>query len=201
LADGPWLVAGLGNPGDRYARTRHNSGAMVVQRLADRLGVRLKKVRFLSLFAAEARHGGSQLLLVAPGTFMNECGPPIASFARKRGVPVERIIACHDEIDLPFGALRIKRGGSTAGHHGLDSLVQALRSPGFHRVRIGIGRPVGRWENVDYVLGPFTKREQDEADVLIEEAADAVLSLAADGLEAAQSRHNRSGPPTAPGRS
>jgi PTH1 family peptidyl-tRNA hydrolase len=174
---------------------------MVVQRLTDRFGVRLKKVRFLSLFAAEARHRGFPLLLVTPGTFMNECGPPIASFARKREVPAGRIIACHDEIDLPFGALRVKRGGSTAGHHGLDSLVTALRSPDFYRVRIGIGRPPGRWENVDYVLGPFAKREQEEANVLIEEAADAVLSLVTEGVEAAQSRHNRSGPPAAPPRS
>ena len=188
-----WLVAGLGNPGERYERTRHNAGAMVVERLAQRFAVRLKKIRFLSLFAAEAKHDGVPLLLVRPGTFMNECGPPIASFARKRGVPVERVIACHDDIDLPFGALRVKKGGSTAGHHGLDSLVQAFRSPDFYRVRIGIGRPTGRWENVDFVLGPFGKREQEEAAVLIDEAADAVLSLVGEGLAAAQSRYNRNG--------
>ena len=188
-----WLVAGLGNPGERYERTRHNAGAMVVERLAERLGVRLRKVRFLSVFAAEAKHEGVLVLLVRPGTFMNECGPPIASFARKRRVPVDRVIACHDDIDLSFGALRVKRGGSTAGHHGLDSMVQAFRSADFYRVRIGIGRPTGRWDNVDFVLGPFSKRDQDEADVLIEDAADAVLSLVTDGLEATQSRFNRSG--------
>lgn len=186
-------MAGLGNPGDQYARTRHNAGAMVSERLAARLGVNLKKARFLPLFAAETRHGDLPVLLCRPGTFMNECGPPIASFARKRGVPVDRLIVCHDDIDLAFGALRVKKGGSTAGHHGLDSLVQALRSPDFYRVRIGIGRPAGRWENVDFVLGPFDKREQGEAEVLIEDAADAVLSLIDDGLEATQSRFNRSG--------
>ena len=186
-----WLVAGLGNPGDRYERTRHNAGAMVVERLAGRLGVRLKKVHFLSLLAAESKHEGEPMLLVRPTTFMNECGPPIASFARKRGVPVDRVIACHDDIDLAFGSLRLKRGGSTAGHHGLDSLVQAFRSPDFYRVRIGIGRPTGRWENVDFVLGSFAKREQEEAKVLIEDAADAVLSLITEGLERAQSRFNR----------
>ena len=186
-----WLVAGLGNPGDRYERTRHNAGAMVVERLAGRLGVRLKKVRFLSLLAAESKHEGVPVLLVRPTTFMNECGPPIASLARKRGVPLDRVIACHDDIDLAFGSLRLKRGGRTAGHHGLDSLVQAFRSPDFYRVRIGIGRPTGRWENVDFVLGPFAKREQEEANVLIEDAADAVLSLITQGLERAQSRFNR----------
>jgi peptidyl-tRNA hydrolase, PTH1 family len=192
----PWLVAGLGNPGDEYARTRHNVGAMVSQRLADRLGARFRKVRMLPLFAAEARHGDVPLLLTAPGTFMNVSGPPIASFARKRGIPVERVVACHDEIDLAFGALRIKRGGSTAGHHGLDSLVGAFRSADFYRVRIGIGRPAGRWENVDFVLGSFSKREREEVAVLIEDAADAVLCLIDEGLSTAQGRYNRSGVPT-----
>ena len=188
----PWLVAGLGNPGDEYARTRHNVGAMVSQRLADRFGARFRKVRMLPLFAAEARHGDVPLLLTAPGTFMNVSGPPIASLARKRGIPVERVVVCHDEIDLAFGALRIKRGGSTAGHHGLDSLVEAFRSPDFYRVRIGIGRPAaGRWENVNFVLGPFSKREKDEVAVLIEDAADAVLCLIDEGLSVAQARYNR----------
>ena len=189
----PWLVAGLGNPGEEYARTRHNVGAMVSQRLADRLGARFKKVRMLPLFVAEARHGDTPLLLTAPGTFMNLSGPPVASLARKRGIPVDRVIACHDEIDLAFGALRIKRGGSTAGHHGLDSLVEGFRSSDFHRVRIGIGRPAGRWENVDFVLGRFSKREQEEVAVLIEDAADAVLCLIDEGLSVAQARYNRSG--------
>jgi peptidyl-tRNA hydrolase, PTH1 family len=189
----PWLVAGLGNPGERYARTRHNAGAMVVERLCERFGVRIKKVRLLSVFAAEARLEGQPLLLVTPGTFMNECGPPLASFARKRGVPVERIIACHDDIDLAFGALRIKRGGSTAGHHGLDSMVRAFHSTDFYRVRLGVGRPAGRWENVDFLLEPFRKQEREDVAVLVEEAADAVLSLVVDGLSVSQSRYTRGG--------
>jgi PTH1 family peptidyl-tRNA hydrolase len=189
----PWLVAGLGNPGERYANTRHNAGAMVAERLADRLGVRLRKVRLLALQAAEARFEGTPLLLCVPGTFMNVCGPPIASFARKRGVPPEQVVACHDEIDLAFGALRIKRGGSTAGHHGLDSMVQAFRSADFYRVRLGIGRPAGRWENVDFLLEPFAKAERPEVEALVEEAADAVLSLVSHGLSVAQGRYNRGG--------
>jgi peptidyl-tRNA hydrolase, PTH1 family len=183
----PWLVAGLGNPGEQYARTRHNAGAMVVERLCERFGVRLKRVRLRAVFAAEARHEGVPLLLVTPGTFMNVSGPPIASFAAKRGVPVDRVIACHDDIDLAFGALRIKRGGSTAGHHGLDSLVQAFHSADFYRLRLGIGRPQGRWEK------PFAKREMEEMDRLVEEAADAALSLITDGLSATQARYNRGG--------
>ena len=166
---------------------------MVAIRLASRLGARLRKVRTLPVFAAEARHGDEQLLLCVPGTFMNECGPPIASFARKRGVPAERVIACHDDIDLAFGALRIKRGGSTAGHHGLDSMVEAFRSADFYRIRLGVGRPVGRWENVDFLLKPFAKHEREDVGVLVEEAADAALSLVADGLPLTQGRYNRGG--------
>jgi PTH1 family peptidyl-tRNA hydrolase len=194
LAD-PWLVAGLGNPGKEYARTRHNVGAMVSARLAERLNARFRKARMLPLWVGEARHGDVPVLLTAPGTFMNVSGPPIASFARKRGVPVERVVACHDEIDLAFGALRVKRGGSTAGHHGLDSMVQAFRSADFYRVRIGIGRPTGRWENVDFLLSPFINKEMEEVAVLVEAAADAVLSLIAEGLTVAQARYNRSAGP------
>jgi peptidyl-tRNA hydrolase, PTH1 family len=192
-----WLVAGLGNPGERYANTRHNAGAMVLAILAGRLGARLRKVRFSSVLAAEANHQGTPVLLVFAGTWMNESGPPIASFARRRGVPVDRVIAVHDEIDLPLGALRVKKGGSTAGHKGLNSLVEAFRSPDFHRVRIGVGRPPGRSDPIDYVLQPFAKREQDEVAVLLEEAADAVLTLIGEGLGTAQDRFNRSGPPPA----
>ena len=189
----PWLVAGLGNPGERYAATRHNVGAMVVSSLCEALGVRLRKVRFLSAVAAEVRHRDVALLLVLPGTWMNLSGPPIASLARRRGVPLERVVACHDEIDLPFGALRVKKGGSTAGHHGLDSLVEAFRSPDFYRIRLGVGRPPGRKDPVDFVLDPFAKAERDEVDRLVADAGEAVLSLVTEGLSVTQSRYNRSG--------
>jgi peptidyl-tRNA hydrolase, PTH1 family len=190
---GPWLIAGLGNPGEEYASTRHNAGAMVVDLLCDRFGVRLRKVRFVQVEAAAATYQGMPLLLVRPQTFMNLCGPPIASFAKKREVPVDRVVAVHDEIDLPFGALRVKRGGSTAGHHGLDSMVSAFRSPDFYRVRIGVGRPTHRDQNIGFVLKPFAKAERADAEILTEQAADAVLSLVAEGLTIAQSKHNRPG--------
>lgn len=193
--DGPWFVVGLGNPGDRYARTRHNVGAMAVERLAERFGVKLKKARFLAALAAEAKHEDIQLVLVRPTTFMNESGPPVASFAKRRDVAVARVVVCHDEIDLPFGALRVKRGGSTAGHHGLDSLVRAFRSPDFHRVRIGVGRPPSRDRGVDHVLQAFPKRQQEDLGVLIEEAGDAALTLVTDGLAATQERFNRGAAP------
>jgi PTH1 family peptidyl-tRNA hydrolase len=190
--DGAWLVAGLGNPGDRYAAARHNAGAMVVDVLCSRLGVRLRKVRFVAVMAAEARFEEASLLLARATTFMNVSGPPLASLAKKRRVPVDRVLACHDEIDLAFGTLRVKRGGSTAGHHGLDSLAQALGSQDFYRVRMGVGRPPRRDQNIDFVLEPFAKRERDDAALLVEAAADAVLSLVTEGLEPTQERFNRS---------
>ena len=191
--DEPWLVAGLGNPGAEYASTRHNAGAMVLQLLCDRFGARLRKVRFVSAEAADVRHQGTPLVLARATTFMNVSGPPLASVARKRGVRVGQVIAVHDEIDLPFGALRIKKGGSTAGHHGLDSMVEAFRSADFYRVRIGIGRPLRRSQNVDFVLKAFAKNERREIEVVLEEAVDAVLSLVTDGLGQTQSRFNRPG--------
>ncbi len=191
----PWLVAGLGNPGDRYAATRHNVGWMVLDVLCERFGVRLRRQRFVGVEAAEATADGdvSLLLVRAPGAFMNLSGPPIASFARKRDVPVDRVIAVHDDLDLPFSALRVKKGGSTAGHHGLDSLVQAFRSPDFYRVRIGIGRPPGRQDPADFVLDPFSSRERDDAAAAVQDAAAAAVVLATDGLGAAQARFNRPG--------
>ena len=188
-----WLVVGLGNPGERYASTRHNVGARVVEQLTERLGARLRKQRFIPLEVAEASTDGSALLLARPLTYMNVSGPPVASFARRRDIPPDRIVACHDEIDLPFGALKLKRGGSTAGHRGLDSLSEALRTRDFHRVRIGVGRPPGRKDPAAFVLEPFAKAERDEVELLVEEAADAVLTLVGAGLQRAQDRHNRSG--------
>jgi peptidyl-tRNA hydrolase, PTH1 family len=191
-----WLVVGLGNPGPRYEVTRHNIGAWVVDRLADRLRTRLRKVRFLPLEVAETSHAGARLYLARAQTFMNESGPPVASFARRRRLDPGSIVACHDEIDLSFGALKLKRGGSTAGHNGLNSLVNALHSPDFYRVRLGVGRPRGRQDPADHVLEPFARSEREEAELLAEEGADAVLTLVADGLKIAQDRHNRAAPRT-----
>jgi PTH1 family peptidyl-tRNA hydrolase len=189
-----WVVAGLGNPGDRYRATRHNAGASVVEVLAERAGERLKKVRFLPVEAAEIRAGEERVLLARSLRFMNESGPSFASFANKNGVPPEQVIAVHDEIDLPFGALRIKQGGSTAGHHGLDSLVSAMKSPDFLRIRVGVGRPPGRSDPLAHVLKPFSKQEAPDVPLLLDDAADAVLSLVENGLDATQDRFNRSGP-------
>lgn len=184
-------MVGLGNPGERYASTRHNIGARVVELLAQRWGERLRKVRFLQAEAAEGKLDGHPVWLLRPLSFMNVSGPPVASFARKRKVGVDRMVVIHDEIDLAFGALKLKRGGSTAGHNGLRSLVGSLGDPGFHRIRLGVGRPPGRQDPADYVLQAFAKREREGADLMVETAADAVEALIRDGLPAAQDRFNR----------
>jgi PTH1 family peptidyl-tRNA hydrolase len=191
-----WLVAGLGNPGERYAGTRHNVGAMVVEELAERAGERFRKARFVPADVAEIAAEGERVLLVKSRTFMNESGPAYASVAKKNDVPPDHVIAAHDELDLAFGALRVKFGGSTAGHHGLDSLVAALRTPDFLRLRLGIGRPPGRQDPLDFVLRPFSKKEAEVVAVLIDDAADAALSLVRHGLSPTQDRYNRSGPRT-----
>jgi peptidyl-tRNA hydrolase, PTH1 family len=189
-----WLVAGLGNPGETYTKTRHNLGYRVVDELAAREGERFRKARFVGADVGEIRLGGERVMLVKSRAFMNESGPAIASLARKNGVEPDHVVAVHDEIDLPFGALRIKSGGSTAGHNGLRSLQQALRTPDFFRVRLGVGRPTGRRQAADWVLDTFAKREEPEVSMLVDDAADAVASLIADGLLATQDRYNRSAP-------
>ena len=189
-----WIVAGLGNPGQSYASTRHNLGYRVVDELARRAGERFRKMRFVPIDVAETTEGGERLLVGKSHRYYNETGEVVASLARKRDVPADRIVAVHDDLDLAFGALRVKFGGSTAGNHGLDSLVAALHTKDFHRVRIGIGRPPGRQDPVDYVLEPFPKRAEADVAVLVDDAADAVVSLVRDGVTAAQDRYNRSRP-------
>ena len=186
-----WLVAGLGNPGDRYARTRHNIGKMVVEELARSEGVRLKKVRFLPAEFAELREGTERVLLVTSTRYMNESGPTYAGLAKKHDVPPERIVAVHDELEIPPGELHVKLGGGSGGHNGLKSLTQALGTPEYHRVRVGIGRPPGRQDPADYVLEPIGKSLEPDIAIWVERAAEAVRSLIGDGLPPTQDRFNR----------
>ena len=189
-----WLVAGLGNPGPRYARNRHNLGYLVVDELASRVGERFRKARFVPADTCELKESGERVLLGKAHAYMNENGPAFASLARKHRVAPDHLVAVHDEIDLAFGALRVKFGGSTAGHNGLKSLAAALGTQEFYRVRLGVGRPPGRGDPVDWVLRDFAKREAADVAILVDDGADAVLSLVRDGLRITQDRYNRSGP-------
>lgn len=186
-----WLAAGLGNPGERYATTRHNVGAMVVDLLASGAGERFHKARFVPIDIAEIHEGDEVIYLARSHRYMNESGPSYSSLAKKRHVEASNVIAIHDDIDLPFGSLKVKTGGSTAGHNGLRSLRSALGTSEFFRVRIGVGRPPGRQDPADFVLRPFAKAELAEIETLIQEAAGATLSLIAEGLATAQDRYNR----------
>jgi len=185
------LVVGLGNPGREYARHRHNVGQMVVEELARSEGVRLKKVRFLPAELAEVREGQERVLLVTSTRYMNESGPSYAGLAKKHEVPPERIVAVHDELEIPPGELHVKLGGGSGGHNGLKSLTQALGTPEYHRVRVGIGRPPGRQDPADYVLEPIGKRLEPDIAIWVERAAEAVRSLIGDGLPPTQDRFNR----------
>jgi peptidyl-tRNA hydrolase, PTH1 family len=189
-----WLVAGLGNPDDRYARTRHNIGRMVAEELAREVGDRFRKVRFLPVESAEIRMRDDRVVLARSTRYMNESGPSYASLAKKQAIDPAHLIAVHDELDIPAGTIRVKRGGGNGGHNGLRSLDQALRTPEYLRVRVGIGRPPGRLDPSDFVLQPVGARDEADLALLVSHAADAVRALITDGLERTQDRFNRSAP-------
>src|SRR4051812_25953099 len=187
--DGPWLVVGLGNPGPGYAGNRHNVGAMVVDVLAGRINGKFKAHRARA-DVIETRFGADRVVLAKPRSYMNESGGPVVALRDFFKLPIERIVAIHDELDLTFGALRLKFGGGDNGHNGLKALRRSLGSGEFHRVRIGIGRPPGRQDPADWVLRDFSAAERKELGLHVERAADAVESLLADGLAAAQNHYN-----------
>jgi PTH1 family peptidyl-tRNA hydrolase len=183
-------VVGLGNPGAEYAGTRHNAGADVIALLAERYGERLKKAKERAL-VAEARVGDRRMALAFPQTYMNDSGLAVAPLVRRFGIEdLERLVVVHDELDLPVGRLKVKVGGGLAGHNGLKSIKAHLKSDDFTRVRIGIGKPPGRQQGVDHVLKAPGKAERAELAIVVEEAADAVEAILAEGAAAAMNRYN-----------
>ncbi|MFE9425203.1 aminoacyl-tRNA hydrolase [Kitasatospora sp. NPDC006697] len=185
---GPWLVVGLGNPGEGYARNRHNIGFMVADLLAQRMGARFKAHKSRAQ-TAEGRIGSRRVVLAKPMTFMNLSGGPTTALRDFYKVPTGAIVAVHDELDLDYAALRLKLGGGDNGHNGLKSITKSL-GPEYHRVRCGIGRPPGRMEVADFVLKDFSSTERKELDWFVDRAADAVEALLTEGLERAQSTYN-----------
>jgi PTH1 family peptidyl-tRNA hydrolase len=183
-----WLVVGLGNPGAEYAHTRHNAGADVVALLAERHGGRLRLGKERSL-VDEVRVGDQRVALAFPQTYMNDSGLAAGLLVRRFGIEeLPQVIVVHDELDLPFGSVRLKRGGGEGGHNGLRSVSSALTTKDYLRVRFGIGRPPGRQDPADYVLKPFSAPERKEVPVLVEQTADAVELLLRVGLETAQNQ-------------
>jgi PTH1 family peptidyl-tRNA hydrolase len=191
-ADERFVVVGLGNPGPKYATTRHNLGYRVVSLLAERIAGRFKVLKLPStrVEVVEGRLAGHSVVLVRPLSYMNDSGGPVAGVARYYKVPPEQVVIVHDELDLPFGSMRLKRGGGDAGHNGLRSITAALGSPEYNRVRVGIGRPPGRKSGADYVLHEFAPAERAELPYEIDRAADAVEALVSEGLETAQNEYN-----------
>jgi PTH1 family peptidyl-tRNA hydrolase len=188
VSEGPFLVVGLGNPGPGYAGNRHNVGAMVLDELASRAGVRLspgKGARSRAL-SGEGRLAGRRVVLARPLTYMNESGGPVRGLLDYHHLPAEDLVVVHDELDIPFSVVRLKRGGGEGGHNGLRSVTRSAGTKDYLRVRVGIGRPPGRQDAAAFVLKDFSATERKELELLIGEAADATEALLARGLEAAQ---------------
>jgi PTH1 family peptidyl-tRNA hydrolase len=190
MADGDaWLVVGLGNPGPGYSGNRHNVGFLVVDLLADRMGARFKAHKSRS-DVVEGRLAGQRVVLAKPRSYMNDSGGPVSSLRDFFKAPLDRIVVVHDELDLPYGGLRLKLGGGDNGHNGLRSIRRSLGSGEFNRVRFGIGRPPGSMDAAAFVLRDFGTAERKELELNVDHAADAIEALLTEGLERAQNSYN-----------
>ena len=181
------LVVGLGNPGSRYARNRHNVGFRVVERLG-------RDLPWSRKFEGELTLGdwdGEKVGLLKPLTYMNASGDAVSAAAHFYKLPGDEVLVIHDEIDLPFGRLQLKRGGGNAGHNGLRSIADRLGGPDFVRLRVGVGRPPAGWDPANYVLSDFTADEERELDEIAPHAADAARSWATQGLAKAMNAFNQ----------
>jgi PTH1 family peptidyl-tRNA hydrolase len=190
-----WLVAGLGNPGPAYAGHRHNVGYLVADELAARLGSPFRAHKAARAEVVEGRIGdpgtdAPRVVLARGRCYMNESGGPIKALMTFYKVPADRLVVVHDELDLPFGTLRVKLGGGDNGHNGLRSVRSSLGTGEFNRVRVGIGRPPGRKDVSDHVLSDYSPAERRDVPFQVDRAADAVESLVVDGLAATQQTYN-----------
>ncbi len=196
----PWLVVGLGNPGPGYAGNRHNVGQMVTDELAVRASTAFTSHRTRSR-VADVRLGtlpggapGPRVLLAKPSSYMNVSGGPVGALVQYLGIPPDRLVVVHDELDIPFGTVRLKQGGGEGGHNGLRSITSAVGTRDYVRVRVGVGRPPGRMDPADYVLKDFSGAERKELPWLLDSAADAVEAVVTQGLLAAQQRFHAPAP-------
>jgi PTH1 family peptidyl-tRNA hydrolase len=186
-----WLVVGLGNPGPRYELTRHNVGQLVVDELAARRSEAFRQHKSNARTAETwLRPGGAKIILAKPNSFMNVSGGPVAGLAKFYGIEPDRVVVVHDELDIPFDTIKLKVGGGHGGHNGVRDVAKALGTADFPRVRVGIGRPMGRQDAADWVLDPFGAAERQNLGILVADAADAVEQLIDEGLVAAQQKHH-----------
>jgi PTH1 family peptidyl-tRNA hydrolase len=184
-----WLIIGLGNPGEEYRATRHNVGFHVVDAIAAKLKTDIRRPEFRAL-TAEAKLGGSMVLLVKPQTFMNQSGRSAAAALESHGLGPERLLAVYDDLDLPLGRLRVRAEGGTGGHRGIASIAQELGTSAFPRIRVGIGRPAEGREVIDHVLSPFDAAETENHSAAVERAACCVERIAEHGLVRAMEEFN-----------
>ncbi len=187
-----WLIVGLGNPGPEYEKTRHNIGQMVLDELAKEVGGSFKKHSKASAVVVEGRlgFGGPKVILMKSLGYMNTSGGPVSALAQFYDINPDRIIAVHDELDIPFDTIKLKIGGGEGGHNGLRDITKALGTKDYYRVRTGIGRPPGRMDTADFVLKPFSSTEAKDLPFLISNAADATVMLIKEGLQATQQRYH-----------
>ena len=190
-----WLVVGLGNPGPSYAGTRHNVGHLVTDELARRLGGSWRAPKTVRADVLEGRLGAPgtpapRLVLARPRCYMNESGGPVKALMTFFSVEVDRLLVIHDELDIPAGDVRLKKGGGEGGHNGLRSISSALGTKDYLRVRVGIGRPPGRMDAAEFVLRDFGTTERKELPFLLGDAADAAEMVVVEGLVAAQQKYH-----------
>ena len=191
MADDRFVVVGLGNPGKTYSGNRHNVGAMIADVLAARMGTGFKSHKS-GADVLDGRLAGIRVVLAKPRSYMNLSGAPVAALSRFFSIDPAQVVALHDELDLPYGTIRVKFGGGEGGHNGLRSVTKSVGTRDYLRVRVGIGRPPGRMDPADYVLHDFSGKERTELPMLVSDVADAVELLVAQGLGAAQQEwHSR----------
>lgn len=188
-SDAAFLIVGLGNPGREYKDNRHNVGFMLVDRLAVRLDARGMKLQSKAILTT-ATYEGRKLLLAKPQTFMNLSGQSVQGLVRFYKLPLTSVLIAHDDLDLPFGTIRLRPGGGPGGQKGMASTIESLGTQEFPRLRIGVGRPPGRMDPADYVLQDFSKGEMKELSTILDRAADAALTFVTDGLNKAMNKFN-----------
>jgi peptidyl-tRNA hydrolase, PTH1 family len=186
-----FLIIGLGNPGRQYRSTRHNVGFMVLDRLAEKMGLSFSRVQLRAL-VTDRRYQGQRIILAKPQTYMNDSGQAVAALARFYKVPASCLLVSHDDVDLPFGAIRIRPGGGSAGQKGVASIIEKLGTQDIPRLRMGVGRPPGAKVAAAYVLQEFSRQEAKELPEILDRAVEAILVFVTLGLDKAMNVYNTS---------
>jgi len=187
--DFPVMIVGLGNPGPAYRHTRHNFGFLAIDELSDALNIQVRRLKFKAMLG-EGRFGDIKVVLVKPMTFMNESGRAVAPLMHFYKLPLSNLLVIHDDLDLPLGTLRLRPSGGTSGQRGMASIITQLGTQEFPRMRLGIGRPPGQMDPVDYVLKDFLPSEQDLLKIVLQRAVEASQTFITEGLTKTMNKYN-----------